>query len=444
MYKIKPIKVSEILKIINGKLYGNDTLIEYISTDSREEIKENTAYIAICGDKFNGNDFIEEAINKGCNLIISNKAFNLNVSIIVVEDTKIALGLLSKELTINNTKIAITGSIGKTTVKNMVSLVLKEKFSVVSTYKNENNEIGVPITLLRGIESDFTVVEMGMRGLGQISYLSSICNPEVSIITNVGTSHLELLKTKENIYKAKTEILEYTKRFVIVPYDYKFINQNYEHLLPIFVGKDVKYCDLEYTNNGMKFSCLYFNEKINGFELPGYNIGNVNNALFAITVGKIYSIPNNMIVNGINKFSCENMHGETLNINGITFILDCYNASYESVKSAMISLKKYAEINNKIPYLLLGDMLEIGEKSSEYHYRIGEYAKDLEIKNVYTIGKYGKDTLDGYLGGKLFNDKKELSKEISKYLGKDDVILVKGSREMKLESVVEQIKEYNG
>ena len=114
MYKIKPIIASEISKIINGKLYGNDTLIEYISTDTREEFKEKTVYFAICGDKFNGNDFIEEAINKGCNLIISNKDFYLNTSTIVVKDTKIALGLLARELTTNNTKIAITGSVGKT------------------------------------------------------------------------------------------------------------------------------------------------------------------------------------------------------------------------------------------------------------------------------------------------------------------------------------------
>ena len=134
------------------------------------------------------------------------------------------------------------------------------------------------------------------------------------------------------------------------------------------------------------------------------------------------------------------MRGETINVNGITVIMDCYNASYESVKSSLYALKKQAEINKKIPYLLLGDMLEIGESSQEFHYRVGELAKDLGIRNIFATGKYAKHTIDGFLGGILENDKRKLAKKIREKLGKNDIILIKGSREMKLEKIVELIK----
>ena len=175
--------------------------------------------------------------------------------------------------------------------------------------------------------------------------------------------------------------------------------------------------------------------------LNTFNESYINNALIAICVGKIYLIPNYSILKAINSYACENMHGEIIKINGISVILDCYNASYESTKEALFSLKRYAEQNNKSPYLLIGDMLEIGEKTNEFHYRIGELAKDLCIKNIYAIGNMTENTLDGFLGGTFFSDKREIAKEIIKDLNENDVILVKGSRKMKLEQIVEYMKE---
>ena len=441
MYKIQPIDASEISSIINGKLHGINSKVEHVSTDTREEFLPNTAYFALKGVKFDGNSFISEAIKKRSSLIISNVDIEDKVPHIVVNNSTIALGNIAKHLTKNVRKIGITGSVGKTTVKEMAHLVLSERYNVIKTNKNENNEIGVPITLLKAINNDFCVVEMGMRGPNEIRYLSNICEPEASIITNVGTSHLEKLKSEENIFKAKMEILENTKKLAIIPYDKRFLNYNYDKIIPIFVGKDIRYCELKYTDHGMEFSVDYFGEKINGFNIEGFNLCNVTNALFAVAIGKNYQVPNDSIIEGLNKFKSENLHGEIVIIKGITIILDCYNASYESVKASLFSLKKYSEIKRKTSYLLLGDMLEIGEKSEEFHYRIGELAKDLSIKNVFATGTYAKNTLDGFIGGELVENDMSLSEKILASLGENDVILVKGSRKMKLEKIIEQMKE---
>ena len=441
MYKISPINSKEIARIVKGVHYGEASDIEYISIDTREKFNINTVYIAIKGKLYDGNDFINEAISKGCSLIISSVDIKSKIPYIKVENTIHALGSLSKYLSKNIRKIGITGSVGKTTVKEMIYLVLKEKYNASKTEKNENNEIGVPLTLLNSINNDICIVEMGMRGLNEIDYLSFLCEPEISVITNIGTAHLEKLKTIENIFKAKTEIIPNTKSIAIVPYDKRFLSYNYGEIKPIFIGKDVASKNIRYGNFGIEFDADCFGEIIKGFKLNTFNESYINNALIAICVGKIYLIPNYSILKAINSYACENMHGEIIKINGISVILDCYNASYESTKEALFSLKRYAEQNNKSPYLLIGDMLEIGEKTNEFHYRIGELAKDLCIKNIYATGNMTENTLDGFLGGTFFSDKREIAKEIIKDLNENDVILVKGSRKMKLEQIVEYMKE---
>ena len=207
MYKIKSTTNEEIAKMLNGNLIGKNDIIKYISTDTREEFYDNTCFIALRGNSFDGNDFINDAINKNCALIIADKNINCNIPIIVVDDTKRAFGLLAKFLSNKTDVIGITGSVGKTTVKEMLSLILREKYNIAGTFKNENNEIGVAKTLLSQINNDCCIVEMGMRGLGEIEWLSYLAEPKISIITNCGTAHLERLGSEANIFKAKTEIL---------------------------------------------------------------------------------------------------------------------------------------------------------------------------------------------------------------------------------------------
>lgn len=442
MYKINTTNALKLAEILEGELFGENCKIEYISTDTREQFHNNTCYIAIKGKNFDGNNFLNDAIAENCSLIVLDKKVPCNIPMIVVKDTKKAFGLLAKELSQKAKIIGITGSVGKTTVKEMVTLVLRERYSVASTIKNENNEIGVAKTLLSINNNDYCVIEMGMRALHEIEWLSYIAEPEISIITNCGTSHLELLGSEENIFKAKTEIFKYTQKYALVPYENRFILYDYGNIKPIFIGKsDIYYFDLSYKENGIKFSAKYKDTIIENVEISTFNINNVINALFAISIGKLCNVSNEEIKRGLKKYKGENMHEEFSQINGITIIEDCYNASYESVKGAIFSLKKYAEIKNATPNLLLGDMLEIGEHSQEYHYRIGELAKDLGIKNLFAIGKYAKNITDGFSGGIICNQREKLADLIMRKLSKNDVILVKASRALMLEKIVEQMKE---
>lgn len=442
MYEIKPITGQEISRILNSKLIGKDNIIKYISTDTREKFFKNTCFIALNGNNYDGNEFINDAIKNNCALIITNKSIICSrTPTIIVKDTKIAFGLLAKFLSHKAKVIGITGSVGKTTVKEMVSLILREQFSISSTIKNENNEIGVAKTLLSQDDNDYCVVEMGMRGIGEIEYLSYLTEPQISVITNCGTSHLELLVSEENIFKAKMEILKYTQKYAVVPYEKRFISYDYEEKEVLFIGKDIKCLKLNYFENGIKFSVKYKNDVIENIELCTFNVNIVNNSLFAIAVGKLCGISNENIKHGLKKYKGENMHEEIIKIRGITVINDCYNASYESVKGAIFSLKKYSDIKKVTPNLLLGDMLEIGVESQEYHYRIGELCKDLGIKNLFAIGKYAKNITDGFSGGIVCNQSEDLASLIMSKLSENDVLLVKASRALMLEKIVDQMKE---
>ena len=441
MFEIKPISSKEISKILKAQPINEDVTVRYISTDTREAFLSNTCFIALKGNNYDGNDFICEAIKKKCALIITDKKFPLSVPSIVVKDTLVAFGLIAKHLSPRSRVIGITGSVGKTTVKEMLTLILKEKYTATATVKNENNEIGVAKTLLSQKDNDYCVVEMGMRGMGEIEYLSYLAEPYISIITNCGTSHLELLGSEENIFKAKLEILKNTKKYIIVPYEKRFFFNDYAEIEAIFVGDDIKYFDLDYFENGIRFSVKYNNSIIRDIKLRTFNVNNVNNALFAIAAGMLCGVPNEQIKLGLEKYKGENMHEEITKIKGITVIKDCYNASYESVKGAIFSLIKYAEIKKVTPNLLLGDMLEIGEASQEYHYRIGELCKDLGVKNLFATGKYAKNTIDGFSGGFACDKKEKLAQLIMSKLNENDVILVKASRALMLEKVVEYMKE---
>jgi len=441
MYKIKSISSEEIAKKLGGSLIGNNNVIQHISTDTREIFPSNTCFIALKGDKFDGNDFINDAVKKGSSLIITDKNIACGVPVIIVNDTKNAFGLLAKLFSTKKNVIGITGSVGKTTVKEMVSLILKEKYSIISTVKNENNEIGVAKTLLSQKDNDYCVIEMGMRGMGEIKFLSYMAEPQIAIVINCGTAHLERLGNEENIFKAKMEIIEHTTKYAIVPYEERFILYDYGKVEPIFIGNDIKYYDLSYFENGIKFSIKYDDNIIEDIELCTFNINYVTNAMFAIVVGKLCNVSNDEIKRGLKKYKGENMHEEISNIRGITVIQDCYNASYESVKGAIFSLKKYSEIKKVTPNLLLGDMLEIGDASQEYHYRIGELCKDVGIKNLFVIGKYAKNITDGFSGGIICNKRERLARMIMSKLNENDVILVKASRALMLEKIVEQMKE---
>ena len=440
MKRIKRCYATEIAEIVGGRLHGEDKMIDKISINSKETAL-NWCFIAIKGKNFDGNVFINEAIKNGASLIITDSKIDAKVSSIYVEDTVKALGKIAKRH-IGDTKIiAVTGSVGKTTTKEMIISVLKEKYSVIGTNKNENNEIGVPLTLLSIQNHDFCVVEMGMRAKGEIDYLASITKPECVVITNSGTSHLEYLKSRENIFLAKTEILNYVPKYAVLPNEQRFRNLRKNKIRSLYIeDEDCCIHDYKYTKKGIILSIKLGRRIIENIKINTFYIHNLKNALFACKVGEIYNLSDQEIKRGLEGFVSPQMREEYLEIKGIKVINDCYNSSYESVESALYSLVNFAEIHKKKPSILLGDILEAGEESEEIHRKIGVLCKRLNV-NIFAYGKYAKSVLEGADEGFLLSNIEEISKNILKNLGEKDALLVKASRGMHFEKIIEEMKE---
>ena len=444
MYKIPKMSIDKICDILEAKRLGLNKEITYISTNSKESNGEEFIFFAFKGEKYDGFDFRNEAIKNGACAMVSERN-SCEISTILVEDVKKAYGLLAKEISKGQKKICVTGSAGKTTVSNMIKAVLSKKYSVGGTYKNENNEIGVPITLLKGQKCEFNVIEMGMRGLGQIDWLSSLCEPEISVITNVGSAHIEKLGSKENVFKAKTEILTYTKSVAVLPCDERFEKFKNSKFKTVFVGNggDLECLSYRFTNEGAEFDIKCFEDIFCGFKIQGFSLHNITNSMFAIAVGIICGVNILDIKEALQLYKGEEMREEIIQINGLTVINDCYNASYESMKNAIFNLKKYCEIKDKAANAIVGDMLELGQSSREMHYRIGEMAKDCGIKKLIAIGEYADNVLDGYMGGIKCNSVSEAVEFVRENLCENDVLLIKASRGMRLEKILCEMRKEN-
>ena len=224
MYQIEPISLKNLSKVIEGKLIGNDSIIDSIFLNSKEKNNTNAIFIALKGKRYNANEYIFEALINGAKAIITDEIINTTLPHIQVANSTKALGIIAKRNAQKTKTIGVTGSVGKTTTKNMIISVMRNEFSICGTKENENNEIGVAKTLLQVKNEEFCVVEMGMRGKGEIDYLASISRPETAIITNIGTSHIERLGSRENIFRAKMEILNYNPKNFISTYDKMYEN----------------------------------------------------------------------------------------------------------------------------------------------------------------------------------------------------------------------------
>lgn len=441
VFNIDCISAGDMGKILNGILYGNDCLIENISLNSKI-IAKNTCFFAIKGKNFDGYDYINEALENGAKLIITDRYISFNASYILVNDVILALGEVAKIQAKGVKVIGITGSLGKTTVKNMVVSVLSQKYKVYGTKSNENNEIGVPKTLLNAKNHDFCVVEMGMRGLGEIEYLASIALPTTAIVTNAKTSHIERLKTKENIFLAKMEILKFEPKNAILPYEKRFIEYDYKKTAPIFVGDGSKCVarEIKVENNNIKFKV--FDNRKYSTEMKIYSrfVHNIQNALFAYKAGKIYGLTDEQIKNGLEYYKQENMREEQVVVNGITIINDSYNSSFESLTSVIISVERYANLVGKKFNVLIGDILEAGTDKELRFKKLKEQIKCLKVENFFVFGNELAEIFSDLKKSFGSNDYKEMAKMIYEKLGENDILLVKASRGVGLERVIEEMK----
>lgn len=435
---------------------GSTSMLEgaydVICTDTRK-ITPGCLFIAIKGENFDGHDFAAKAIESGAKAVICEKDCGLGGSQILVENTRLALLDLAGHYRskFNIPVIGITGSVGKTTTKEMTHAVMSSKYNTLKNEGNLNNEIGVPLTLFRLDEThEAAVIEMGMSGFDEISRMTKAVRPDVAIICNIGVSHIEKLGSREGILKAKLEILHGMKENAPV-----ILNGDDDMLVTADAGTHpVIYYGVENVNSFFKAFDITSKESetemsvgsANGsgrVSLPFPGRHNVYNALAAVAAGMQFGIS---VQDGLNALRGYVPAGMRQRINkkcGITFIEDCYNASPDSQAAALAVL---AGMNAKRTVAVIGDMLELGEVSRDAHYGVGKKAAENRIDAVFTYGERSLETANGAKDGgvadvRSFNDKAELSKELSSFLKEGDAVLFKASRGMKLEDIIYSVYE---
>lgn len=465
------LKIKDILKCTNGKLIIGDTEKECknYSKDTRT-IKKGDTYIGIKGEKFDGSSFWKDALNNGAEtVIINNIKLNeieeykkQNKNIIQVEDTIKAIGeMASYKMKIQKEKynlkvVGVTGSVGKTSTKDIIANVLSKKYKVLKTEGNNNNHIGLPLTILRLQDEEIAVIEMGMNHLGEISYLTKIAKPDIAVITNIGTSHIGNLGSRENILKAKLEILEgMDKKKIVINNDNDLLNKWYLenknnieiHTFGIKNESEFNAKNIKLKENSSEFICENKNEKMS-IEVPVGGEHFILNALCGLTVGKLLNLNNEEIKNGIKDFKLTAKRMEINHLkNNITIINDSYNASYESMKASISNLKN---MNGERKIAVLGDMFELGDFSEKLHKEVGTEIYKNKIDKLYLIGNYSKfigeeAEKEGYKKENIFyfENKDELFNNLKNNLKSGDVILIKASNGMKLFEIAEKLKNIN-
>ncbi len=445
-------QLSEIAKVLNTVHVGLDTTITSIGTDSRN-IKSGQLFVAIKGERFDGNQYAKEAIEKGASAaLISDQTVRIEPSITVV-DTKIALGKLAHywRNRFACPVVAVTGSSGKTTVKEMIAAIMTAaNANVLATKGNLNNDIGMPLTLLQMREQHTcAVIEMGMNHLGEISYLSKIANPQVAVINNAGTAHIGELGSRQAIAQAKGEIfdgLEEDGIAVVNANDtyadyWKSLNTNRK---VITFGIDVK-ADVtaQYaTHHGKMDIQLTTPNGATQFQLSLQGRHNVMNVLAATAVAVALGVSNAEIVNGLTRFS--GVQGRLNRLPGqrnAMLIDDTYNANPDSMKAAIDVLTEVDAESNSNLIMVMGDMAELGESAESLHTEVGKYAKEKGVNRLFGFGRLSKLATDAFgERGQFFDSVESLILATQAQMQSNTIVLVKGSRMMKMERVVDAIK----
>ncbi|MDH2335275.1 UDP-N-acetylmuramoyl-tripeptide--D-alanyl-D-alanine ligase [Clostridium perfringens] len=449
------LNLQEIVKATKGALLKEADVkeIKAVSTDTRK-IEEGTMFIALKGENFNGNNYVLDAFNKGAKIaIVDEVKCDLNelkedVALIKVKDTGRALMDLAKfyREKLGLKVVGITGSAGKTSTKDLVAAVLSDKYKVFKTKGNFNNEIGLPLMILE-LDStyDVAILEMGMRGLGQIKELAEIASPDLGIITNIGISHIEILKTRENILKAKMEIATFfDKNNTLVVCG----NDDFLGALPEAQYKIVKTGVGENFEIGAKNIALeelsskftvYDGEKEEEFSLDMPGEHNISNLMLGIAIAKELGVSFEEMKRGLKNIEATSMRLELIKKDGFAILNDCYNSSPVAVKSAIDVMKN---IEGKRRIAVLGTMRELGHKSEEAHMEIGKYAKENGIEKVLCFGDFSENIKEGYGEGcTVYENKEELIKDLLNIICEGDIILVKASRSLKFEEITKALLE---
>ena len=438
--------VKDIIKICDGKLLcGDENIVcENFSKDTRT-INFGDVYVGIKGENFDGNLFYKDAIKNGASVCVLD---NENVvekklgTIIIVNDSILALGALAsyKRDLYDIPVIAITGSVGKTSVKDMIHEVLKMKYNVLCTKENYNNNIGVPLTILGLKNHNALIVEMGMNHMKELSYLSKIAKPTMALITNIGTAHIGNLGSRENILKAKLEVLDDMNGGKL------FINNDDDMLQKVQYGSLVTIGiknKSDYMATDIKEDAFSSQFKINNQDIK-LNVGSnafIYNALFAYAVGEYLGVSKENIETALENFKLSPHRLEKFETKKYTIIDDTYNASLDSVKNSLGLLSKVS--GRKV--FVFADILEIDNFVKEIHEEVAENIIENNIDITVCVGNQSKYTYEKLKSNNketyYFESNSDLINNLNSILKEKDTILIKGSHSMKLIEVVNFLRK---
>ena len=463
--------MTELARISGGVLcsVGGETKADmpfrYVCTDSREAAEE-TLFVALGGERVDGHDYIGAAVSSGNECVLCERIPETRDSkymAVVVEDSLKAVGELAKayDRRLKHRKVAITGSVGKTTTKEFVAAVLAEGFRVHKTEGNYNSTLGMPLSLLSlQNDTEVSVLEMGMSSLGEIEYMSKIAEPDLAIVTNIGSSHMEHLGSRENICRAKMEIVKGLKRggTLLLNGDEPLLRAyRHEDAEPIYVGFAAD-CYFRAVNvregiGRTLFDVCYEDRIVSDVEIPTMGRHNVYAALFAFAVGVRMDLELPTILAGLKHYRPVGMRQNIYKIGSISVIEDCYNASPESMRAAIGVLRTLSSQEGGRMAAVLGDMYELGVNSARFHEEIGMTFAREGGALLYTFG----GNAEGYAGGAILGgmdperifrngdiQNPELTGEmLLRTLAAGDSLLVKASRGARAERILAYLKEHS-
>jgi len=449
-----------VLKATNGRLVGKDgpTLFAGISTDTRT-LRPGALFVALEGERFDGHDFVAEALRRGARAALVSRVIEVEGPLIVVSDTLEALGAIAaaRRASVEVQVIAVTGSTGKTTTKGMIAAILSRGGPIASTPGNYNNEIGVPLALLELNSShQAAVVELAMRGRGQIAYLAEMTQPHIGVLTNIGVSHLEFLGSREAIAEAKAELL------AALPGDGAAVlnadDEFFDFLRRRTRARVISFGSRAKADVQVEAVCFGADAQLR-FQLRGWwgeqeialqtaGRHQALNAAAAAAAAMAAGAQPDWIVAGLSAFEAADMRGQIIRTPaGYTVINDTYNAAPDSMK---VALELLMDLPGERKWAVLGDMRELGPMTVDWHREVGRLAALLGIAGLVTVGELGRHIAAGarpnMAGRKVIEAAGNASaaREVAENIAPGDVVLVKGSRVMRMEEIVSALAESAG
>lgn len=453
------IKIEDLFDLTSAEIFNPDSYnaTSYVSTDTRSIMKDSI-FVALKGEKFDGHDFVDQAIAKGATTVIINRSElgrfdHLEIPIVTVDDTAKAYGSLSAiyRARLKARVIAITGSNGKTTTKEILSSLLESKYKVEKTQSNNNNHLGVPLTIFSADSStQALVLELGTNHFGEIAYTAGIAQADFAVVTNIGQSHLEFLNDLDGVAKEKMALFEKTaqrggKLFINAddPLIVKYSDGYANHVSFGFTDGAVVQAKIKGTadGGGTLMSFIYKGAEFEA-ELPLSGTSNAKNFLAAVAIALEFGMSPDEIAGAAKGIRAVDKRLNIIDCGSYTVVNDTYNANPESMRSGFEFIRDIS--NGRRTLAVLGDMFELGDKAREAHIMLAEHIVNNGISEVYCIGEMmqylGEELKNKKVNVRYFTSREEMSEFLRNLSKENSVILLKGSRGMKMEEFIAQLK----